>query len=71
MDHKIHTEYIDCGKENVVFQYNYSYNNEGGFVEILGDNINCGYRYNIGVNDGYRADPNNISWNKKEKYFDI
>ena len=46
--------HIDYGCENIVYQYNYSYNNEGGFVEILGDNINCGYRYNISVNDGYR-----------------
>ncbi len=46
--------HIDYGCENVVFQYNYSFNNEGGFVEILGDNINCGYRYNISINDGYR-----------------
>ena len=61
--------HIDYGNENVVFQYNYSYNNEGGFVEILGDNINCGYRYNISVNDGYRLDPNNINWNKKGKIF--
>ena len=51
--------HIDYGNENVVFQYNYSYNNEGGFVEILGDNINCGYRYNISVNDGWRTDPPN------------
>ncbi|WP_282073930.1 T9SS type A sorting domain-containing protein [Polaribacter atrinae] len=49
--------HIDYGNENVVFQYNYSYNNEGGFVEILGDNKNCGYRYNISVNDGWRTDP--------------
>ena len=61
--------HIDYGNENVVFQYNYSYNNEGGFVEILGDNINCGYRYNISVNDGYRLDPNNTPWNKKGKIF--
>ena len=46
--------HIDYGCENVVYQYNYSFNNEGGFVEILGDNINCGYRYNISINDGYR-----------------
>ena len=59
--------HIDYGNENVVFQYNYSYNNEGGFAEILGDNINCGYRYNISVNDGYREDPNGIPWNKKGK----
>jgi len=61
--------HIDYGNENVVFQYNYSYNNEGGFAEILGDNINCGYRYNISVNDGYREDPDGIPWNKKGKIF--
>jgi hypothetical protein len=61
--------HIDYGNENVVFQYNYSYNNEGGFVEVLGDNINCGYRYNISVNDGYREDPYGVPWNKKGKIF--
>lgn len=61
--------HIDYGNENVVFQYNYSSNNEGGFAEILGDNINCGYRYNISVNDGYREDPNGTAWNKKGKIF--
>ena len=29
MDHML------IGNENVVFQYNYSFNNEGGFAEIL------------------------------------
>jgi hypothetical protein len=52
--------HIDYGNENVVFQYNLSYNNEGGFVEILGDNIHCGYRYNISINDGYRIDPDGV-----------
>ena len=61
--------HIDYGNENVVFQYNFSINNEGGFVEILGDNINCGYRYNISVNDGYRLDPNNQLWRKRGKTF--
>ncbi|MBM77678.1 MAG: hypothetical protein CL846_04290 [Crocinitomicaceae bacterium] len=61
--------HIDFGNENVVFQYNYSYNNEGGFIEILGDNINCGYRYNVSVNDGYRIDPDGNSWDKKGKIF--
>ena len=61
--------HIDYGNENVVFQYNYSFNNEGGFAEILGDNINCGYRYNISVNDGYREDPNGVQWDKKGKIF--
>ncbi|MDG2168616.1 MAG: hypothetical protein P8L44_11915, partial [Opitutales bacterium] len=35
-------------------QYNYSANNAGGFCEILGNNYNCAYRYNISVNDGHR-----------------
>jgi hypothetical protein len=35
----------------------------------LGDNLNCGYRYNISVNDGYREDPNAIPWDKKGKIF--
>ena len=61
--------HIDYGNENVVFQYNYSCNNEGGFAEVLGDNINCGYRYNISVNDGYREDPNGTPWDKKGKIF--
>ncbi len=60
--------HIDFNNENVIFQYNYSYNNEGGFVEILGNNINCGYRYNISVNDGYRLDPNG-DFKKKGKIF--
>lgn len=47
--------HIDYNNENVVVQYNYSYNNEGGFVQILGGNTDCGYRYNISVADGYRV----------------
>lgn len=61
--------HIDYGNENVVIQYNLSYHNEGGFVEILGDNIRCGYRYNISVNDGYREDPEGDPWDKKGKIF--
>ena len=41
----------------------------GGFAEVLGDNINCGYRYNISINDGYREDPEGLPWNKKGKIF--
>ena len=61
--------HIDYGNENVVIQYNLSYHNEGGFVESLGDNIRCGYRYNISVNDGYREDPEGDPWDKKGKIF--
>ena len=46
--------HIDYDNANVVVQYNFSYNNEGGFVQILGANINSGYRYNISVADGSR-----------------
>ncbi len=53
----IHDSYgmhIDIGNRNVVYQYNYSEDNEGGFVEILGKNVNIGYRYNLSVGDGWR-----------------
>lgn len=46
--------HIDYNCKNVVVQYNLSVNNSGGFVEILGNNQNCCYRYNISINDGYR-----------------
>ena len=61
--------HIDYSNENIVFQYNYSFNNEGGFVEVLGENINCGYRYNISVNDGWRLDPEGLPWKRKGKIF--
>ena len=48
--------HIDYNNENVVVQFNYSYNNEGGFVQILGANANSGYRYNISVRDGSRIE---------------
>ncbi len=46
--------HIDFNCDNVVLQYNFSANNAGGFCEVLGNNYNCAYRYNISVNDGYR-----------------
>lgn len=47
--------HIDFNCRNVIVQYNLSYHNAGGFIEILGNNYNCAYRYNISVNDGYRV----------------
>jgi hypothetical protein len=47
--------HIDFNCRDVVVQYNLSMDNEGGFVEILGNNHNCAYRYNISVNDGFRV----------------
>jgi len=46
--------HIDFNCRNVIVQYNFSMNNAGGFCEILGNNHNCAYRYNVSVNDGYR-----------------
>jgi hypothetical protein len=46
--------HIDYNCNNIIVQYNLSANNAGGFCEILGNNYNCAYRYNISVNDGYR-----------------
>lgn len=47
--------HIDFNCNDVVVQYNLSANNAGGFCEILGNNNNCAYRYNISINDGYRV----------------
>ncbi len=47
--------HIDYNCNDVVIQYNVSANNAGGFCEILGNNFNCAYRYNISINDGYRV----------------
>jgi len=47
--------HIDFNCSNVVVQYNLSTNNAGGFCEILGNNYNNAYRYNISVNDGHRV----------------
>ncbi len=46
--------HIDIGNRNVVLEYNLSQNNAGGFVEVLGNNYNCSYRYNVSINDGWR-----------------
>ena len=48
--------HIDYNNEDVLVQYNYSYDNEGGFAQILGANLSCGYRYNISVGDGSRVE---------------
>jgi hypothetical protein len=47
--------HIDYHCRNVVVQYNVSANNAGGFCEILGNNHNCAYRYNLSINDGHRV----------------
>jgi hypothetical protein len=47
--------HIDFNCDNIIVQYNISANNAGGFIEILGNNYNNAYRYNVSINDGYRV----------------
>lgn len=47
--------HIDYNCNDIIIQYNLSANNAGGFCEILGNNFNCAYRYNVSINDGYRT----------------
>ncbi len=46
--------HVDFNCNNVIVQYNLSRNNAGGFIEILGNNYNSAYRYNVSINDGGR-----------------
>jgi hypothetical protein len=54
--------HVDYGNLNVLYQYNYSEESEGGFIEILGNNQNVIWRYNISVNDGLREKAGNTVW---------
>lgn len=54
--------HVDFGNLNVIYQYNYSEDSEGGFIEILGANHNITWRYNISVNDGFREKEGNTLW---------
>lgn len=53
-----HGIHIDHNNVNTFVQYNYMEDCEGGFVEILGGNVNAVYRFNVSVNDGWRNNPN-------------
>lgn len=53
-----HGIHIDHENVNTFVQYNYMEDCEGGFVEILGGNVNAVYRFNVSVNDGWRENPN-------------
>jgi len=54
--------HIDFNCSNIIVQYNISENNAGGFAEILGNNWNCAYRYNISINDGYRVKEKGVAF---------
>ncbi len=47
--------HIDFNCNDVIVERNLSRNNAGGFIEILGNNYNCSYRYNVSINDGHRV----------------
>ena len=47
--------HIDFNCSDIIVQRNLSIDNAGGFIEILGNNSNCTYRYNISINDGARV----------------
>lgn len=53
--------HVDFYCKNSLFQYNYSENTDGGFVEILGDCDNSIFRYNVSVNDGHRTHHHNYT----------
>ena len=54
--------HIDFNCNDVIVQYNVSENNAGGFCEILGNNYNCAYRYNISINDGHRVKKKGVAF---------
>jgi hypothetical protein len=49
---------VDFGQDSTIFQYNYSHDNEGGFMllctNVAGANTNAIVRYNVSQNDKYR-----------------
>ncbi|WPU95541.1 carbohydrate binding domain-containing protein [Mucilaginibacter sabulilitoris] len=49
---------VDFAQDSTIFQYNYSHDNDGGFMllctNIAGANTNATVRYNISQNDKYR-----------------
>lgn len=61
--------HIDFRCRNVVVQYIFSANNAGGFCEILGDNFNCAYRYNVSVNDGHRVKGRNGAFQEGKTFW--
>ena len=61
--------HIDFNCKNIIVQYNFSANNAGGFCEILGNNYNCAYRYNISVNDGFRVKGENNAFQEGKLFW--
>jgi uncharacterized protein YjdB len=47
---------VDMFSEGMLYQYNYSHDNRGGFMLFMGGSTNSLVRYNISVNDGNGAE---------------
>ncbi len=52
--------HIDIANRDIIIQYCLSKDNAGGFIEVLGKNYNCSYRYNVSINDGWRNDSDEV-----------
>ncbi|SET13091.1 right-handed parallel beta-helix repeat-containing protein [Thalassotalea agarivorans] len=61
--------HIDFNCSNVIVQYNLSANNAGGFIEILGNNFNNTYRYNVSVNDGHRVKEKGVAFQEGKTFW--
>lgn len=61
--------HIDFNCKNIIVQYNLSENNAGGFAEILGNNWNCAYRYNVSINDGHRVKKKGVAFQEGKIYW--
>lgn len=61
--------HIDYNCRDIVVQYNFSANNAGGFYEVLGNNFNTVYRYNISYNDGHRVKGKNGAFQEGKSFW--
>ena len=61
--------HIDYHCRNIIVQYNLSANNAGGFCEVLGNNHNVAYRYNVSVNDGHRVKGRNGAFQEGKTFW--
>ena len=61
--------HIDFNCNDIIVENNLSRNNAGGFIEILGNNFNCSYRYNISINDGHRVKGKNGAFQEGKTFW--
>ncbi|MCV6605687.1 MAG: hypothetical protein OIF34_10305, partial [Porticoccaceae bacterium] len=61
--------HIDYNCTDVIVQHNLSANNAGGFYEVLGNNYNTAYRYNLSINDGHRVKGENGAFQEGKTFW--